>query len=338
MLRTLCLAAALAWISLPTVAAAQASEAATPGQIRAAAEAFDLGRDAYQRDAFVGAAEQFERADSQATSSTALEYAMRAREKAGQLDRAATLAALGLARHPDDGNLTQLAAALLDGAKPELFELRVSCSEACELAVDEKIVHGAPALTRLVYLLEGRHSVRAGFRENRTLSRDIDASRNMHGSVRFAPLPLETTRPKLALSTASKMQFAPARQEPRTGGWSPALFWVGVGLTASAGAATIWSGIDTLNNPGEERVQSECDPGDESCAVYQEGLQNQRRTNILLGVTGGFGVGTLLLGLFATDWRAAERDATDATHKRRVGVDLWLAVGERSVVGAQGRF
>ena len=83
------------------IAAEEAVES-TPAQVRTAAEAFDRGREAYKSEEYVEAAEQFESADANAPSAAALELAIRARDKAGQLDRAATLAALALVRHPDD--------------------------------------------------------------------------------------------------------------------------------------------------------------------------------------------------------------------------------------------
>jgi len=91
--------------------ASAAEEAAepTPTQVRSAAEAFDRGREAYKSEEYVEAAEQFESADANAPSAAALELAIRARDKAGQLDRAATLAALALARHPDDPSIQKIA-------------------------------------------------------------------------------------------------------------------------------------------------------------------------------------------------------------------------------------
>jgi len=105
-------------------AAEEASEP-TPTQVRSAAEAFDRGREAYKTEDFVEAAEQFESADANAPSAAALELAIRARDKAGQLDRAATLAALALARHPDDPNIQKIAPSIIERAKLELFELNL---------------------------------------------------------------------------------------------------------------------------------------------------------------------------------------------------------------------
>src|SRR5512145_2664513 len=61
-------------------------------ELRVAAERFDEGRAAYKAQAFAEAAEHFEAADRHAPSESALGLAMRSREQAGQLLRAANLA------------------------------------------------------------------------------------------------------------------------------------------------------------------------------------------------------------------------------------------------------
>src|SRR5689334_10253547 len=68
--------------------------------IKAAAEEFDLGRRSFKAKDYVEAAEHFESADQNAPSAAALELAIRSRDRAGQLERAATLAALAVRRHP----------------------------------------------------------------------------------------------------------------------------------------------------------------------------------------------------------------------------------------------
>src|ERR1043165_9098617 len=121
-------------LSVGTNARAQTAEP-TPAQVRAAAEAFDKGREAYKAEEYVEAAEQFEKADSNAPSPTALELAIRARDKAGELDRAATLMSLALKRHPDDANLLKIASDLSKRASATLFELTASCDTPCDLTV-----------------------------------------------------------------------------------------------------------------------------------------------------------------------------------------------------------
>jgi hypothetical protein len=114
-------------------------------------------------------------------------------------------------------------------------------------------------------------------------------------------------------------------------------------LTAAAGAASIWSGVDTLSNPGEDKVRRECAPGDTQCDLYQQGLSNQRRTNVLIGVTAGLGVGTILIGALFTDWSGkstAQGTLVKVSKKRAAGLSLepWAEVGGGAVLGAQGRF
>jgi hypothetical protein len=338
------MAAILSCLSLAGPARADSAGEPSPAQIRAAAEAFDLGREAYQREDFVSAAEQFERADSQAPSSTAIEYAIRARDKARQLDRAATLAALARERHPNDANIAKITPELLARARRDLYELRVRCTEPCELAVGGKIVHGAPSLARVLFLSAGTASVRAGFEGDKSASNDVEATGGGQGEVSFevppdvAPVPAPGAPPVAP----------PAIVEPppqKGSGWSPAVFWIGAGLTAAAGAATIWSGVDTLNNPGEERVNEECQRGDTSCPLYQDGLRSQRRTNVLIGVTAGLGAGTIVIGALLTDWSGGGRAPQGrilklSNQKRAAGVALepWAELGAGAVLGARGRF
>jgi len=71
-------------------------------RLKAAAEEFDNGRRAYKVKDFENAAAYFESADRDAPSPEALRSAIRARKEAGQVSRAATLAALALARYPAD--------------------------------------------------------------------------------------------------------------------------------------------------------------------------------------------------------------------------------------------
>lgn len=346
------LGAALLVAALSTSVVASAANEPTPTQIREAAEAFDRGREAYKTEDWVTAAEQFERADSLAASPTALEYAIRARDKAGQLDRAATLSALVAKRYADDANLSKVATDLLDRARPSLFELSVGCGEPCDLAVGGKIVPGTPDVQRTLYLLPGKQTIRAGFSGGRADSTEVEAAVGGQGQVAFdapaAPIadtPVQTEAPKPAVVE----QPTPKARA----GWSPTVFWVGAGLTAVAGATTIWSGLDTLSNPGKDRVRNECKTGDTECSVYQEGLAHQRRTNVLIGVTAGLGVATGVIGLLATDWSGADAAPSEKPEnpdeypvakrskpraQARARIVPWVVVGDGALLGAEGRF
>ena len=70
---------------------------------------------------------------------------------------------------------------------------------------------------------------------------------------------------------------------------------------ATGGGTTIWSGIDTINNPGADAVREECAGQGEECELYQEGQSKELRTNALIGATAGVAAVTLVLAI-VTDW------------------------------------
>jgi hypothetical protein len=334
-------------LSVGSLAHAQdGSSDPTPAQVRVAAEAFDKGREAYKSEDYIEAAEQFEKADSNAPSPAALELAIRARDKAGELDRAATLMSLALRRYPGEGNLLKIASDLSKRASATLFELSAVCDEPCDLTVGGRIVHGGPETERLLYIKPGALTVRAGWSENRSDSKQVQAEAGGKGEVRFVA-PATAASKNMAQAPAEPASVAspaPLSEQPldsggKSSGWSPAVFFVGAGLTAVLGGITVWSGLDTVNNPGTERVKNECGAQGESCALYQEGLSKQRRTNVLIGVTGAVGIATVLVGVLATDWGAKKsaRETASLSVRPRVAVAPWASI-DGGGLQAVGRF
>lgn len=335
---------AAACVVLHSAALARALEESTeptPGQVRSAAEAFDRGREAYKSEDYVEAAEQFESADSNAPSAAALELAIRARDKAGQLDRAATLAALALARHPDDPSIQKIAPAIIQRAKAELFELDLSCDDPCDVTVAGKIAPGRRATERTLFMAPGSYEVRAGWSGDRSASKSVEGAKGTASSLQFqAPA---IVPPAAASSPSAPVSNQPAvDQSHKQGALPPTVFWVGLGLTAAVGGVSIWSGVDTQNNPGPNKVRDACQASRDDCkSLYQQGLNNQHRTNILLGVTAGLGVATAVVGAFFTDWggKKATPDAAQARLARaQFEVEPWLSIGSGASVGALGRF
>jgi hypothetical protein len=321
---------------------AQERVAPTPEQIQAAAEAFDRGRDAYKDGRFAEAAEQFERADSNAPSATALELAIKARDKAGDLDRAATLALLAVELYASDvqseeSGLGKVAPALLERARQELYELDVQCSEPCQLVDGKKLVHGEPVLQRAIFLAPGQHDLIAGFGGGRTQSKSVTATSGASGELTFeAPPVVAAAAEPEPVAEPNPEDAAPAETEG-TGGWSPTVFFVGVGLTVASGGVTVWSGIDTKNNPGPERVKNECAAGDTECSLYKEGRSKQARTNVLIGVTSGLALATGLMGAFAIDWgHGGSPNDTSARVRRRIQPIVGWSHGPK--IGARGTF
>lgn len=328
---------------------AQTAEAEpTPAQVKIAAEAFDKGRDAYQAEEYVDAAEQFEKADSNAPSSAAIELAVRARDKAGELDRAATLLSLALKRHPDDENLQKLWPDILKRATEKLFELNVTCDQPCDLTIGGKITYGAPDLQRTLYVAPGALTVRAGWSDHRSDSKQVQAEAGGKGDVSFVA-PATAASASMAKEPDERVTPEPTADPTKdqgstkkSSGLPPAVVYVGAGLTAVAGGILTWSGIDTVNNPGADAVQKACDGKGESCPEYQDGLAKQQRTNVLIGVTAGLGAVTIVLAAVATDWsggKSTEAAPPDSAKLKRRSFDLtpWASL-DGGGLRAFGRF
>ncbi len=326
--------------------AAEEASDPTPAQVRSAAEAFDRGREAYKAEDYVEAAEQFESADANAPSAAALELAIRARDRAGQLDRAATLSALALARHPDDPNIQKIAPPIVERAKSELSEIDIKCDDPCDVTVGGKIAPGRRATERTLFVQPGTYAVRVGWADDRSLSKSVEASRGSAGALEFeAPKPIVAPSPVVVPApvtppppdkSADQGADHPANTLPRP------VFWAGVGLTAVMTGVTIWSGIDTQNNPGADKVRDACNAGNSQCQdLYNQGHSKQTRTNVLLGVTAGVGIATGVIGAFFTDWggrRSSSSAASEAKSSKGFAVEPWLLVGSGASVGALGRF
>jgi len=327
----------------------------SPSDIKQAARAFDNARNAFGAEDYATAADEFETADGYAPSPVALQWAIDAHHRAGNAARAATLAALAKQRHPDVAELVELADRVISETRENLVEVQVVCEEPCELFVDSKIVHGEPAATRTLYVNPGSYTLTASFGAGgKGKAEQVEGQAGDARSVLFAPpAPGASGTGDDAPADGQDDPFAedfhgtddPAADKSTTsdsGGWSPAVFWVSASLTAVSGAVTVWSGLDTQKNPGQDAVKENCKGLGESCPEYQEGLQNQKRTNILLGVTGGLAVFTVVSAIL-TDWSDAPAPA-DALNQHPKHSDTawsvqpWVSVGQHNAVGAMGRF
>ena len=344
----LALRSAFVLVTLLASAPAVAEQnAPTASEVKRAADEFDRGRDAYRSEHYVEAAERFEAADAHAPSAAALRLAITSRKEAGQLARAATLAALALERHGDDSALTDFANGVLEEAKG-LQRTEVSCDEPCELAMDDKIVHGRSSTHRVLFMEAGSHRITASWSDGRTKSESLDATEgNTTQTDFFAPArdeaetPVESTEPSGDESGAVDEGVTPAKS-----GWSPVVFWTGLGLTALGAGATTYLGLYAVNNPGEAAVREKCRGKGTDCPEYQEGLDNERNANIALGATAVFGVFTAITGLALTDWDSGKDDASptseEAAKSKSPGgiasLRPWLSVGSGAALGATGTF
>jgi hypothetical protein len=324
-------------VSAPALAdgdAAGTSAAPSVDEIKAAEADFNRGREAYKSGDFVEAAEYFESADTHAPNDRVLELAIAARDKAGNADRAATLAELGLETYPKSERLRKVAAPLVERAHAEELQITVECDTACSLLDGTRLVHGAPALKRLIFLSPGPHTLRAGWSDDRSASKDVAGNAGESASVSFTAPPV----PKKEVVPVAAAQVNPAQDKgsvTKPHGISPLVFWIGAGATVVLGGVTVWSGIDTENNPGTAKVKTECQAQAADCiALYNRGRNAQTRTNVLIGATSVVGVATAVIGGFFTKWGSDSSGAGAAT----ASVAPWVSYEHGPSVGAEGRF
>src|SRR6516162_5354778 len=150
----------------------------TPGaeQIQFAAREHDLGYRAYVEDEYDEAASHFENAYFAAPNPAELRSAIRARRDAGELARAASLAAIGQRKYPDDASLAKLADETIGAAKPKVFEVRITSPEECNVAVDQKVVAAEKVRDFRFFVDPGKHDLLVGWSDDRTKHVAIDAA------------------------------------------------------------------------------------------------------------------------------------------------------------------
>ncbi len=344
--------AAVALLAISLAAAPALADVPAPdaAQIRQAAEHFDAGAAAYKQGEYADAASHFEAADDAAPSPQALRQAIRARFAAGQKARAATLSAQALERYPSDEATVSLAKETIESAAPELHKVAVSCASPCVLAADTRTIPGQSNTRWIVYLNPGKVTLSASFFGNTgSVRRSIEAKAGGSSDIRFepgedqtAPPPTQGKPPAAAAPPAETAPPPPGSETPATpseqknaggSGLPKAVFFTGLALTAGALGVTVWSGVDTLNNPGVDAVRAACAGQDETCSLYQDGLAAQTRTNVLIGVTAGTAALTAAIGLFFTNWRGS------APNKTGRALVPTLAISDKhTIVGASGAF
>jgi hypothetical protein len=206
---------------------------------------------------------------------------------------------------------TKLAKETITKVEPLVHRINISCASPCVLAMGTRSVPGEFNDRWVVYVDPGKVSIGASFFGGASSSRqEITAQAGKKSDLRFEPEAKAAVAPvpdkPPAVIEASK-ETAPIEPSPKKGsGLHPAIFIVGAVATAGLGGVTIWSGIDTKNNPGVEAVKAQCAGQGEACPAYQEGLKKQARTNIFIGATAGAAAATVVLAIL-TNWRGNKK-------------------------------
>jgi hypothetical protein len=307
-------AVVLAMCALAWPAAAAATDA-TPEQLQFAAHEHDLGYRAYVGRQYDEAATHFENAFFAAPNPAELRSAVRARREAGEHARAATLAAIGQRKYPDDAALAKLADETLAEARPKVFEVRITSPAECNVVVDDKVVAPEKVRDFRFYVEPGKHELVVGWSEGRTKRVRVEGKAGGSQTIALDPPPAP---PK----PAPDRRTEPPPAKP----FGPLVVVAGAGLTAVGVGLTIWSGLDAQKNPGPDAVRADCVGQGESCPQYQQGLGAQRRTNVLLGVTAGVAAVTAVVGVFFTQWSHAE-------HPAAASIEPAIGLGQAGVRG-----
>lgn len=296
----------------PAVAEDKAPDAPPSAErIRAAAEEYDKGRRSYVSGEYAEAAIHFENAYNDAPTPEALRNAIRARVGAKQLARAATLSALAKERYEKDGPTFELAQKTLKEAEPLTHAVVVTCTPECAIATDGKVAGFGAATRTKLYLDPGPHDLVITFSGDRSKRAHVEAKAAGKEELAF-DAPKEAPRPP---PEETKVKPPPDVVVVTRKPLSPWVFWVGVGLTAVAGGAAVYSGIDAQENPGPDAVKRACVGQGDTCPEYQQGKDAEFRTNVLLGVTGGLALVTGVVGLFLTQWSDPRPHATGPTFR-----------------------
>jgi hypothetical protein len=333
----------------PPVAPATPSPAPGADQIQFAAREHDLGYRAYTEKQFEEAATHFENAFFAAPNPAELRSAIRARRDAGQLARAATLAAIGERRFPGDPATSKFARDTIAVARPRVQELHLASETEYGVAIDEKIVASGKVKDARVFVDPGSHELVVSWPDDRSTRISIDAQPGGTRTIQLEPPPPEpppppsppppppSPPPAPASTAAAPAAPPPQPAPPPSDGLPPAVFFTGAGLTLVGAGLSVWQWVYADNNPGRQAVINGCTPTQgTSCNVYEQGVNNQNRAYAVIGVTAGLGVATGVIGLFFTRWSSAS--ASIATPTATVsGVSIVPTVGPGSA-GVEGTF
>lgn len=274
--------------------------------VAGAANAFSKAQKAELSGDPATAAELFELADSLAPSPEALRSAIRARKAAGQLGSAALDAEALRDRYPNDARSKELAEATLALAKQSLVRYEITCRPSnCGLMVDGGAATPEPRERHVLYLEPGKHEVIGTFGKSRTAPQTAEGAAGAQGSLAFDAPKVEPRRSALpddtggtgtegGLAVGADSGVKPGRGLP------PWVFVTGAVVTVGLGAVTVWSGLDVL------KAHDKYDGKDRE--VYDEGVEKERRTNILIGATAVAGVATGVIAVF-TQWKAPKETA-----------------------------
>lgn len=315
------------WSGSGSTASAQDAQ-----QRQGAADAYDRGSAAFLAEDFAAAGRWFETANRLAPAAPALLQAIRAHRRAGDDVRAGTLSLRLLDTY--EGNAAAEAEEVIRELSPSLVRVDIVCSD-CAVQVD-----GSLALHESFFVTpDEEHNVVLGFSTGdveRTVSGEAGDRLPVTAS---APIAVPNQRiegggPTSGNGNSIQGTSGPNVRPEESGGVSPALFITSLVLTVGAGATLAWSGIDTQNDAEVyERVALQDRDVVRARELLAAGQKEELRTNVLIGVTSGLAILTVVFAVI-TDW-----DGDNEDEEASVSLTPTLSGGpDHGSVGLQGSF
>jgi hypothetical protein len=283
---------------------ARADDAPNAERLRSAASEYDAGRRAYGEKDYDGAATHFENAYHDAANASAIRNAIRARQKAHELARAATLANTASVRYPKDASTMGVVREVLKLSRGKLDRVTLRCTPDCGVAADGRAISSADGPQTVFYLDPGDHALVVSWSSDRNKSSTLTAVAGGEETLSFEAPPIPVRAPPV-VAEAPPPPAPPVSTKP----FAPYVFYSAAGATVIAAAVTVWSGVDAENNPGAAAVKRDCVGLGTSCPEYKEGLSAQLRTNVLIGTTAVLGAATGVIGILFTRWSGGKPES-----------------------------
>jgi hypothetical protein len=297
-------------MSLAIAVVVTATSPVRADDVHGAAKAFSQAQQAMLAGDATRAADLYELADELAASAVALRSAARARLAAGHLALAAINATALLRRYPNDRESREVAETILSRIAPQLAQLEVTCTTACAVLIDGKVIASLARPQHSLFILPGARTVTASFDDVRKSNTQITAVAGRTARVRLEA-PANPVAPRIVAARAPSGDRRIAG--PSTGSSGLSRWWVAAGtiVTLGLGAATVVSGMATLET--RDKIRDAVAAGQDAAArmSYSTGRDQQIRTNLLLGVTGAAAAGTIVFAIF-TNWSGDTRERTVA--------------------------
>ena len=281
------------------------ASSAVADDVNGAAKAFSQGQEAMLAGDPGRAAEMYELADELAPSAPALRNAARARLGAGHEAMAATDAAELLRRYSNDKESREVAEAILSQLSPKLTHFEVTCSEDCTVTLDGKAASSKPRTSHIFYAQPGTRTVGATFDGGRQAQKQITAKVGSSISVRLdaparpQPVPAAASPQLAPISTPAPVAIEHAHGIRRAWVLAGSLLTVGLGVGATV------EGMATLDTRDQIKAATAAGNTAQAQTLYDQGRDQQLRTNVLIGATAAAGVTTVILAVF-TDWSGGE--------------------------------